>query len=68
MMDVHMNYLNPDSEIHKSRGELPHWQQGGVLQFVSFRLGDALPLSLMREWKEEREKADGNSKAVVQGN
>lgn len=51
-----MNYLNPDSPIRKSLGELPHWQQGGALQFVTFRLGDALPLSLMRDWKQERTK------------
>jgi REP element-mobilizing transposase RayT len=49
-----MNYMNPDLPIRKSGGELPHWQQGGVLQFVTFRLGDALPLSLIRDWKEER--------------
>ena len=49
-----MNYLNPDSEIQKSGSELPHWQQGGALQFVTFRLGDALPLMLIRDWKEER--------------
>ena len=51
-----MNYLNPDSEIQKSGGELPHWQQGGVLQFVTFRLGDALPLSLIRDWQEQRKR------------
>ena len=39
---VRMNYINPDLEIHKSGGELPYWQQDGVLQFVTFRLGDAL--------------------------
>jgi REP element-mobilizing transposase RayT len=49
-----MYYLNPDAEIQKSGGELPHWQQGAALQFVTFRLGDALPLSLIREWRDER--------------
>ncbi|MEO8617350.1 MAG: transposase [Luteolibacter sp.] len=49
-----MNYMNPESEIQKSGVELPHWQQGVVLQFVTFRLGDALPLSLIREWQAER--------------
>lgn len=51
-----MNYLNPDLEIQKSGGELPHWQQDGALQFVTFRLGDALPLSLIRDWQEERKQ------------
>ena len=51
-----MNYLNPDSEIQKSGAELPHWQQNQVLQFVTFRLGDALPPSLLRDWQEERKQ------------
>ena len=51
-----MNYINPDLEIHKSGGELPYWQQDGVLQFVTFRLGDALPLSLIGDWQEERKQ------------
>ncbi len=53
-MCVQMNYFNPLSPFEKHGGELPHWQQGAALQFVTFRLGDALPLSLMKDWREER--------------
>ena len=49
-----MNYLNPFAEIRKTGDGLPHWQQNGVLQFVTFRLGDSLPLSLLEEWRNER--------------
>ncbi|MCF7675365.1 MAG: transposase [Akkermansiaceae bacterium] len=49
-----MNFLNPHSQISKHGEELPHWQQGSAIQFVTFRLGDALPLSLIREWRSER--------------
>jgi len=49
-----MPYLDPDDEILKHGGKLPHWQQGEVMQFVTFRLGDSLPLEKLRKWKEER--------------
>ena len=49
-----MNYFNPDREFRQYGDELPHWQQGSVMQFVTFRLGDALPLSLVRDWRDER--------------
>jgi putative transposase len=51
-----MNYLSPEKDIQKSRGELPHWQQDSALQFVTFRLADALPLALIRKWKDEHTK------------
>jgi hypothetical protein len=37
------DFLNPDGHIQKHGDKLPHWQQGEVMQFVTFRLGDALP-------------------------
>jgi putative transposase len=49
-----MNYLNPDRAIQRNGEDPPHWQQGAALQFVTFRLGDALPLSLIRDWRKEK--------------
>ena len=37
------------------RRRLPHWQQEGATYFVTFRLGDALPLRILRQWQRERE-------------
>jgi hypothetical protein len=44
------------SEIHKgwySRHSLPHFDEPGLQQFITFRLFDAVPLPVMDEWKEE---------------
>ena len=47
-------FLNGSEEIDMHGVKLPHWQQGEVMQFVTFRLGDALPQAKLRIWKEER--------------
>lgn len=36
-----------------SRGYLPHYDGGKVLQFITFHLGDALPLKVLRRWELE---------------
>ena len=48
------DYLNPDGQIQKHGDKLPHWQQGEAMQFVTFRLGDALPKAKVDRWKEQR--------------
>ncbi len=49
-----MDYLDPSDEIDKHGQKLPHWQQGEAMQFITFRLGDAMPASKLRQRKEER--------------
>ncbi len=49
------DFLNESQEILKHGERLPHWQQGDVIQFVTFRLGDSLPASKLRQWREHRE-------------
>ncbi len=36
---------------------LPHWTQEGVTYFVTFRLGDSLPKSVLEQWRQERDAA-----------
>ncbi len=48
------DYLHPDREIQKHGDNLPHWQQEEAMQFVTFRLGDALPVERVKYWKEQR--------------
>lgn len=48
------DFLNPDAHIQKHGDKLPHWQQEEVMQFVTFRLGDALPAARVRQWLEQR--------------
>ena len=47
------DFLDGSGEILKHGTKLPHWQQGEVMQFVTFRLGDAMPANKLRQWKEE---------------
>lgn len=49
------DYLNPDEPIQKHGGKLPHWQQDEVMQFVTFRLGDALPREKVQQWRAQRQ-------------
>ena len=48
-------YFNPQTEIDIHRGNLPHWEQNSVWYFVTFRLADALPASVIEKLKQERE-------------
>jgi len=41
-----------------SRGYLPHFDGGELAQFVTFRLADSLPQSLLQQWKQELEGQD----------
>lgn len=50
------DYFNPLSEIDiRTGGNLPHWEQGPVWYFVTFRLADALPVAVVREIQLQRE-------------
>ena len=42
-----MDFFNERAEIEKSVHKLPHWQQGRVPIFVTFRLADSLPQSVL---------------------
>ena len=48
-------FLDPFEEVRKHGEELPHWQQSDSMQFVTFRLGDAMPKTKIRQWKEEHD-------------
>ncbi len=47
--------LDPHREIQKHRRNLPHWEQPDATYFVTFRLADAIPQNVLRQWKEELE-------------
>ncbi len=49
------DFMDRSSEIEKHGQKLPHWQQEGRMRFVTFRLADALPATLLRGWKEARQ-------------
>jgi REP element-mobilizing transposase RayT len=41
--------------VDRARRNVPHWTQPGATYFVTFRLGDSLPVVLRQEWEQERE-------------
>lgn len=50
-----MPYFNPDESVVHLRGNLPHWRQGRVTYFVTFRTHDSIPQVKLREWHREHE-------------
>ena len=49
-------FLDGDEKIARHGARLPHWQQGNVMQFVTFRLADAMPVAMLAKWREERDQ------------
>src|SRR5205814_2156631 len=47
--------MDPRGDVRVTQRNLPHWQQEGATYFVTFRLADAVPTELLKEWKEEFE-------------
>jgi carbamoylphosphate synthase large subunit/REP element-mobilizing transposase RayT len=45
--------FDQQNEVIQTRRNLPHWEQSGVTYFITFRLADAVPVSLRRQWQEE---------------
>jgi len=44
-----------DPRYWHSRGYLPHFDQDGFTQFITFRLADSVPKSVIENWKRDRE-------------
>ncbi len=49
------HYFDSEAEIGAEYGHnLPHWRQGGVIYFVTFRTVDSIPRERLNQWKSER--------------
>ncbi|MDD4059578.1 MAG: transposase [Kiritimatiellae bacterium] len=48
------SFYNKGAETDTHRRNLPHWQQGHVWCFVTWRLGDSLPKAKLEQWTSER--------------
>jgi REP element-mobilizing transposase RayT len=53
MNDV--RFFNPYCDIRHTESRLPHWQQAAAVYFITFRLADSMPSSLLGQWQDERE-------------
>ncbi len=47
--------FDPHGELRQRRRNLPHWEQKGATYFTTFRLADAVPQDVLRQWKEDLE-------------
>ena len=48
------NAFDPQSEVHRTSRNLPHWFQQGVAIFLTFRTCDSMPSEVIERWKEEQ--------------
>ena len=46
--------LGRQGQIEITHQKLPHWVQPNVSYFITFRLADAVPMALQRQWEYER--------------
>ena len=44
-------YFDPQMPISFWRDKLPHWEQAGKISFLTFRLGDSMPQSVMKQYQ-----------------
>jgi REP element-mobilizing transposase RayT len=51
---VSFHGFDPHGEVEIARRRLPHWRQSGATYFITFRLADLLPQSLLHQWRNER--------------
>ncbi len=62
--------MNSDVPTHRgwySRGYLPHRDEPGLTQFITFRLADSMPKVIVQEWKRElRTLPDSEAKTQLQ--
>jgi hypothetical protein len=48
-----LRFFNPYADIRFTANRLPHWQQQGVVYFITFRLADAVPHHLRTQCEFE---------------
>jgi putative transposase len=50
-----LSLFDPSSEITIVDRRLPHWQQPGVICFITWRTHDSMPEAVIKRWQQERE-------------
>jgi primosomal protein N' len=48
-------FFNPEAEVEKYSGWLPHWRQSNKMYFVTFRLADSIAQDKLRAWAAEKQ-------------
>ena len=67
--NMHIAQNNKINKGWSCRGYLPHFDNGEVVQFITFRLYDSVPESVIAQWKTElnwREDSAADSKETIE--
>lgn len=48
-------FLDPNEPVDIHEHRLPHWQQGAVSYFVTWRLADSLPQAKLSQWQQDKD-------------
>ena len=51
---MQFEFFDPQGEVSIVYRRLPHWDQPGVLCFITWRTADSIPESVLRRWRVER--------------
>jgi putative transposase len=51
---MHFEFFDPTQEIYVHYRRLPHWEQPGVMSFITWRTIDSIPAATLRRWRVER--------------
>jgi hypothetical protein len=51
---MHFEFFDPTQEVFTYFRRLPHWEQSGVMVFITWRTIDSIPESTLRRWRVER--------------
>jgi REP element-mobilizing transposase RayT len=54
MRNFEWRFYDPQADKLVSTRSRPHWDQNGVLTFVTFRLVDSMPQGVVEHWKREQ--------------
>ncbi|MDX1944572.1 MAG: hypothetical protein SFU86_04125 [Pirellulaceae bacterium] len=53
---MQFQFFDPEADIAVSARRLPHWEQARATYFITFRTADSLPESVLRAWRQERDR------------
>jgi len=51
---MQFEFFDPAQELYVHYRRLPHWEQAGVMCFITWRTIDSIPAATLRRWRVER--------------
>ena len=53
---MELHFFAPNESVAILERRLPHWSQAGVVTFITFRLADSMPKSVVENWQADRQR------------